>query len=226
MQLRRTHALWGAIAVLAATPAGALAAGTKVSVRVEGLNKTLLAASAARTGSGSITKGGAPRGTCPANSAAGALNAATKGAWGGTFDTSFNELVLTSILGESWPFSQTNYYWGVWVDNRYASAGMCEISLHRGQRVLFAVDSVKHHEHPLALSAPRAGRVRHPFTVKAVWYTDAGRARAIRGVRVGGVTTNSRGIARITPRHAGRLRLKVSQKGYIRSAAEWVRISG
>jgi hypothetical protein len=44
-------------------------------------------------------------------------------------------------------------------------------------------------------------------------------------VRIDGATTNAKGVARITPKHRGRLRLKASENGYIRSAAHWVRVT-
>src|ERR1700722_15208275 len=112
MQLRRIYALCGtlaALAALAAVPTSALAAGTSVSVRVEGLKRTLVSGQTVQTHSGSITKAGAPAGACPSTSAAGALAGATKGNWGATFSASLNELELTSIKGESWPFTQANY---------------------------------------------------------------------------------------------------------------------
>src|SRR5439155_1094799 len=78
-------ALCGAtIAVFAVTPAAPLAAaGTNVTVRVEGAKKTLLPATSASTHSGWITKAGTPTGKCPASSAAGALDVATSHNWGG-----------------------------------------------------------------------------------------------------------------------------------------------
>src|SRR5205807_984786 len=112
---------------------------------------------------GSITKNGAPAGTCPATSAAGALDVATRGRWGGSFSASLNELELTSIKGETWSFHQVKYFWAIWVDNRFAQTGMCQIGLHRGDRILFAVDSDKHPEHPLGLSAPAKARRGKPF---------------------------------------------------------------
>ena len=228
MQLRRIYALWGtlaALAALAAVPTSALAAGTSVSVRVEGLRRTLVSGKTVQTHSGSITKGGAPAGSCPSTSAAGALAGATNGNWGGTFSASFNELELTSIKGESWPFTQDNYYWGIWVNNRFATAGMCQINLKRGDRVLFAVDSDKRHEHPLGLSAPSKASTAKSFKVKVVWYSDSGKAKGLKGVKIGGATTNGSGVATITANKSGKLHLKASSKGYIRSAGVTVKVS-
>jgi hypothetical protein len=228
MQIRRIFVLCGVtVALVLASAAAALAAGTKVTVRVEGKSKTLLSKTTAQTHGGSITKGGAPTGKCPATSAAGALADATHGNWAGTFKSSFNDYELTSILGESWPFSATSkYYWSIWVNSRYATTGMCEINLHRGDHVLFAVDSVAHHEHPLGLTAPRTAKVGHSFKIKVVWLSDSGKAKPLRGVRLMGSVTNRDGQATITPTKRGKLRLKASKKGYIRSIAAWVRVSG
>jgi hypothetical protein len=228
MQFRRNNALWGTLAVLAAlaaVPAGALAAGAAVSVRVEGLKRTLVAAKLVHTHSGSITKDGAPAGTCPATSAAGALDVATKGNWGATFSASLNELELTSIKGQSWPFTQPNYYWAVWINHRYAEVGICQIKLKRGDHLLFAVDSAKTAEHPVGVSGPARASVGKSFKVKAVWYTDAGKAKALKGIKIDGATTNAKGIATITASKRGKLRLKASPKGYIRSAAITVKVS-
>ncbi|MFZ0039972.1 MAG: hypothetical protein WAK93_01585 [Solirubrobacteraceae bacterium] len=227
MPTRRTLALGGALLALCLVFASAaLAAGTKVSVRVEGVKRTLLSTTSVTTHSGSITKDGTPAGICPSSSAAGALDIATKHRWGGTFDTKFQELELTTILGESWPFTQDKYYWGIWVNNRYASAGMCQITPHKGDRILFAVDSDTTHEHPLGLSAPARATRGKAFKVKVVSYSDAGKATPLAGASIKGVsgTTDNRGALTVTDTHAGKLRLQASAKSHIRSATETVTV--
>ena len=63
MWIRRTLALGSALVALSLIFAGAaVAAGTSVSVRVEGLTRTLLPTTVVHTHSGSITKGGTPAG--------------------------------------------------------------------------------------------------------------------------------------------------------------------
>jgi hypothetical protein len=231
MQLRRIYALYGTLALLAGLaalavlPISALAAGTPVFVRIEGLKRTLVSAKRVQTHSGSITKDGAPAGTCPSSSAAGALDAVTSGNWGGTFSASLNELELTSIKGENWPFTQPNYYWAIWVNNRYAQTGMCQITLKRGDHLLFAVDSAKKAEHPVGLSAPARAFEGKSFSVKVVWYSDSGKAKALKGVKIGGATTNNSGVAKITAKKSGKLRLRASPKGYIRSTTVTVKVS-
>ena len=88
MKNSRSIALGGLTIALALTPTAALAAGpTTVSVRIEGTSRTLLAATNVRTHSGSITKGGAPAGACPATTAAGALDDAAHHKWTGSYGT-------------------------------------------------------------------------------------------------------------------------------------------
>jgi hypothetical protein len=89
MKFKQVLALSGAAVLLVAAPVtSASGAGTRVSVRVEGKNRTLLADKVVQTRSGSITKGGAPSGACLASSGQGALDVATHGRWSGKFSTS------------------------------------------------------------------------------------------------------------------------------------------
>ena len=86
MKMLQKSAPFGAALVLVLVPSAALAAsGTPVSVRIEGQSKTLLAAKTVLVRSGSVTKNHAPRGACPAKSAAGALDAATHHRWSGSW---------------------------------------------------------------------------------------------------------------------------------------------
>ncbi|HEY2259816.1 MAG TPA: DUF4430 domain-containing protein [Solirubrobacteraceae bacterium] len=210
-------------ALVLISAAGALAA--KVNVRIEGKTRTLLSKANVPTRGGFLTRGGAPAGACPATSAAGALNVATKGRWGATFKSSLNDYELTSVLGERWTFTSPNY-WAIWVNGKFASVGMCEIKLKRNDHLLFAVDPLKHPEHPLRLTAPSRARAGRAFTVTVNWLADNGKGKPLSGVRIMGATTNKRGRATITATKRGRLRLKASKTGYIRSAVAPVSVSG
>jgi hypothetical protein len=112
VHLKKSVALLGAIIliVLASSVPAVAAGGAKVTVRVEGLSRTLLAPTTVKTHTGSITTGGTPRGACPATSAAGALDVATHHRWGGTYNQTYRDLELTSILGETHTFTSP-YYW-------------------------------------------------------------------------------------------------------------------
>jgi hypothetical protein len=219
-------ALGGATVALALGAAPALAAGTTVTVRVEGLKRTLLAPTIVHTHAGSITKGGAPGGRCPATSAAGALDVATHHHWAGKW-FSFGDILVSTILGEK--ASGSNYYWGFWVNNRYASLGVCETKLHKGDQLLFAVDSFKHHEHPIGVRAPRKALAGREFNVKLVSFSDAGKATPLAGatLMVGHdhFRSNRRGIVKLVVRHAGTYSLGGEKAGYIRAAPVRVRVT-
>ncbi len=242
------------VAVVLATSAGALAAaGTAVTVRIEGTKKTLLAARAIRTHAGWITTGGTPKGSCPDTSAAGALDVATDHKWGGTYSASIGGLEILSILGERHTFSSP-YYWEIFVNNRAASVGACEQALHRGDRLLFAAVSQKTIEYPTAIRAPRHAGVNHPFTVKVVWFNAKGIAKPLKGAQVtvsqhsvtpgevtasqhsgtpgkvtdSGqvVTTSSQGTVRIKSGSPGPLVIRADRPNYIRAAPVLVQVSG
>jgi hypothetical protein len=226
MTSRSILALGGASLALAVAPGVALA-GQKVSVRIEGATRTLQPARTVQTPSGFITRFGAPAGACPADSALGALNVATHGRWKGKFYTSFNDFLISSVLGEA-PNVKTGY-WGIWVNNRYATTGACEIKLKPADQVLFAVDSVKKHEHPLGIIAPAKATAGTPFTLKVVSYSDKGKATPLAGahVRGGGLSlvSGKRGTVPVTAGAATKLTYTATDPGYIRSAATAVKVT-
>jgi len=120
----------------ASSGAHAVAAGPTVTVQIKTLTKTLLRPTAVRGHPGWITKGGTPRGKCSASSAAGALDAATHGRWTGKYYASVPGIFITSILGVKPTGSD---YWGIFVNNRASGSGICDIHLHAGERLLFAI---------------------------------------------------------------------------------------
>lgn len=113
------------------------AAAPKVTVRVQGRNRTLLPARTVRPGRGSVRRGGAPAGKCPDDSAQGALNVATHGHWRGKWYSTYDEYFITGILGDN--ETSKKYYWGLYVNGKLASKGACEVKLRTGDRLLFKV---------------------------------------------------------------------------------------
>ncbi|HWE32930.1 MAG TPA: hypothetical protein VG410_05550 [Solirubrobacteraceae bacterium] len=198
-------------------------------MRVEGLTKTLLAPTVVHAASGFITKGGTPKGSCPAASGAGALDAAVHHKWNGSWDSKYQALSVTSILGESHALSSKDY-WSIWVNNAYAPSGICGLKLRAGETLLFAAVPDTPTEYPLGLSGPATGTATagKAFTVKAVAYNGAGKAKPLAGVTVSGggfkVRSNSHGVATITPTKVGKLVLHGSKKDYIRAASLTVRV--
>ena len=90
-----------ALASLLASTALAAGGGPTVTIRVEGLKRTLLGATKTKVHPGWVTRYGAPTGMCPDKSAEGALDIATKHRWVGKWSTEFGpEYEITSILGE------------------------------------------------------------------------------------------------------------------------------
>jgi hypothetical protein len=226
MLTRRTLALGSAILVLLSIPAGALAAGTTVSVRVEGAKRTLLATTVVHTHSGSITKDGAPKGSCPATDAVGALQLATHGHWDGT-NTSFG-LELLSIFGERYLFSSP-HYWGFWVNNKLANNGICSQTLKKGDRLLFAPAPDKGNVFPTAIRAPKTASSSHAFRIEAVYYNLAGQARPLAKALVSDgkhtAITTATGYVTIHAANSGTYRFTATEKGYVRSAPVSVKVA-
>jgi CO/xanthine dehydrogenase FAD-binding subunit len=217
-----------ALALVVASPVALAAPATQVTVRVEGKTRTLLASKSVHTHAGSITRGGALPGACPATSAAGALDVATGHRWSATWFTSLDDFEIKRILGDT--ESTKKFFWAIWVDNRFATTGACEIKLRRGEHLLFAVDSVAHHEQPLAIRVPSHAVAAKPFAVEVVRYSDSGASKPLAGAQVtaAGVSavTDSHGIAHVVAPHAGTLAVGASGKGYIRAAQVRVHVTG
>jgi hypothetical protein len=169
------------LAGLTAAPALAAASGPQVSVRLEGLNSTLLAAKTISVpAGGSITKGGVTPGLCPADSAQGALAVATRGNWTGSWSASFKEYEVTGILGDT-PNIKRDYY-EIFVNNVAASTGACEIKLKAGAKLLFAVvpDSGKA-ETPLGITWQISDS---KLVAKVIAYNARGIASPLSGAKV------------------------------------------
>jgi hypothetical protein len=216
------------VAVVLAPGAGALAAsGAKVAVRIEGAKTTLLGPTTVRTHGGSITRAGTPKGTCPATSAAGALDVATHHKWGGTYDKSFG-LEITSILGEKHTFS-SGAFWEIFLNNKQAQVGACGLTLHDGDQLVYAASSTKKLEHLIAIKSPTSATAGKPFNVKVQWLNAKGVGKPLAKAHVSigseSVLTNSRGIVSVKVANPGTVVLHAQRKGYIRAAPVSVRVS-
>ena len=227
MSVMRRIALTGAsLALVAAAPAAAVAAGTTVSVRVEGLNRTLLPTKVVYTHAGSIRTGGTPAGVCPATNAAGALDVATAHHWSGTYSTSYG-LSVTQIFGETHTFSSKDY-WSIYVDNKFAPAGICGLKLHAGEQLLFAAVPDKGTEYPLVVNAPKHATAGQTFTLKVSYVNAKGKTRPLAGARVTGSgaagVTSAAGTVSVRSAHTGTVTYTAAKTGFIRSAAAAVSI--
>lgn len=204
------------------------ASGPKVSVRIEGAKRTLLPSTTVRApSSGWITKDGAPKGNCPADSAAGALNVATHGAWSGSWSKKYDNYLITKILGDT--ESDKKAYWEILVNNVAANAGACGIKLHTGERLLFGAMPDTGTGYSLVIKTPRTATAGKPLTVTVDYIDGKGAAKRLAGVIVrtsGGATatTNSKGIVTLRPKYPGELTLHARKADYIRAAARTVKV--
>jgi hypothetical protein len=179
-----------------------------------------LPATKTQTHGGWITRYGAPKGQCPATSAQGALDVATHHQWKGTWTTQFGpEYEITSILGETYNSFKpgSKYFWEIFVNNVAATAGACQIALHRGEQLLFAVaPATAAQVFPLKVTAPRTATVGHPFTARVVRFDAKGKSHPLKGATVDGKRTDASGTVRIDPTKSGSLTVRASKHGYIR----------
>jgi hypothetical protein len=228
MDVKKLIALVGATSAVVAAPAAAEAASsTKVSVRVEGAHKTLLAPTTVQTHSGWVTKDGTKKGACPATDAAGALDLATHGKWGGTQDKTFG-LELTTIFGEKHTFSSP-MFWDLFVNNKVAQSGICGLKLHNGDHIVFAATSVKKPGELILVKAPKTATSDKPFTVKVRGLNAKGVGKPLEGAKVSigtkSVTTKANGTVSVKVANAGSIVLHATHKGFIRAAPVTVTVS-
>ena len=208
---------------LAAPHHGATTAGPSVSIRIEGSRRTLVPSNQVRPGSGWITRFGAPRGKCPRQSVQGALNRTTSGQWKGTWNRQYEEYFITSILKEK---PSGHNFWEIFVNNKAATKGACDLKLQRGEQILFADTNGKRHPSALKVTGRYSGGSGGTsFAVRLVGYNARGKAKPLPGVQITGRgiqpgTTNAQGEAKITDNHPGALLLRAAPKGYIRSETE------
>jgi hypothetical protein len=244
MKLRHSLLLTGAPLAAGLTIAStALASGSApaVTVRVEGATKTLLQpTTVSAPTSGSLTKGGTPSGTCPADSAAGALNLATHGRWAGSYYKGLG-IDVSTILGTTLSYSKGSY-WGFYVNDRLAPKGICDTKLVKGESLLFApVPAKGKAPRPIVVKAPRTATVGRPFDLRVFTYTGQGDATAPlpswhvdwSSARAHGAKpkvteskTAPKGEVRFTVSgvSSATLTFVVSAKGAIRSAATTVKV--
>ena len=234
---RRTRFLTAGTVLLALLmPAAALAAdpGT-VTVRVEGDADTLLVRTSVPASGPALVRDG---NTCPGDSAAAALDRATAGAWSGTWDPSFSDWQLTTIEGESHSFAAAAY-WGFFLDEVVANAGICTQKVQAGDRVLFA--PAPSNFDPVGVltldGVPATTTPGTPFTVTVKRtatgfggppdYLPVTETLPLAGAKIalpGGAaaTTGADGTAAITLTAGGPASLRATNTGDVRSAAEAV----
>jgi hypothetical protein len=222
MVTKKTLTLSGALAAIVFALAGpALAKQAPATIRIEGRTRTLLTTTVVHTHAGSITKGGAPPGACPAKSSQGALDVATRHHWSGKWFGSLNAYEIFTILGDF--ESGTHYFWEILVNNVPATLGACEITPRPGEQLLFAAIPVSGTADPIGLTAPRTATAGRPFDVKVVSYNPKGKSKPLAGatVKLGSerASTNGAGVAQLTAVHIGMFTVSATKAGHIRDEA-------
>lgn len=231
MKLGPKPGLAAGLAVVAlATAAPAALAGPTVRVRVEGAGGTLLERTTV-----TLPDTPPPVASCPAGTAAAAIEVATQGNWDRAAFTQ-------TILGETHDFSNSDY-WAEWIDRGAGyqfGNGICSDVLNSGDEVLMLVDQPPYGEGatlaevPLELHA--AGAVRgQPVTMRVTGavLTDFGppvvvESRPVRGAVVSGggasAVTGTDGRATLTFNQTGAVTLKATKPDTVVSGATTIQV--
>jgi len=225
----------GALLGALATGPALAAAPADVTVRVEGATTTLVPRTSVRTDTTVVNKDGTAGHTCTGTGAAGALEKATGGDWGGPWFDGLGYSVQT-IKGESHAFPAPEYF-SLWINHRSASEGVCGTTneLQQGDHVLFFVDRcvtgpapdflcTNPPVLPIELSAPRNVTPGAAFTVNVVEYAANGAVSPAAGATVTGgdgpATTDGAGNATITVGAGGPFSLRATKANRAPSATE------
>jgi hypothetical protein len=201
-----------------------------VTVRVEGINQTLLPPTQVTTDATPVIKDGNNEHSCSGASAAGALQLATGGNWGGEWFAGFGYSV-ESVLGETHAFepgAAANYFWSYWLDNKASTAGICEGELQAGQSILFFPECFSETgacpapPNPLSVSAPAVAERGAPIGVTVTSHDNvSGAASPAAGAAVtgggAGATTDSAGHATLAIPQTGNVQLQVTAPGSVRT---------
>jgi hypothetical protein len=197
---------------------------TAVTVRIEGLHKTILASGTYTVPkTGYITHDGAPTGKCPADSAAGALRAATNGNWSGSWSASYDDYEVSTIDRVTENYESSGAYWSFYVNNVAAATGICGATpLKPGEQIMFAAIPDSATGYALAIKAPASATAGHEFKIKVVYYNAKGAAVPLADAVVkasgGSAKTNKFGTAEVVVHRPGYVSLNVSATGYVRAA--------
>jgi hypothetical protein len=207
-----------ALSILASA---AIAAGpATVTVRVEGAVDTVLPPTQVTTTTAPVVKEGH---SCAGTSAAGALQLATSGNWGGSWFEP-GGFFVESIEGDSYAGSPSGY-WSFWLDNKPATTGICEAELQAGSNILFFPECFGEcptPPDPLGIEAAATAEVGKPVTVTVISYANSNGAPspavgATVAYEATNTTTDASGHATLTFSHAGQMTVNVTASKSIRT---------
>jgi len=210
------------VAVIACVPAAA--APIKVTVRVETPTRTIFEGKVTTDTHAPLTKDDTGSHPCdgtngganptPGPTVTGALDdAATLGGfqWAATWSNSFNDFFINEIGSTATTGAQ---FWEAILNFKPTSAGGCQVEIHAGDQVLWAVGGGHTDKHILKLTGPAHAKAGKPFTVKVV---DGKNGAVIKGAKVGGQKTDRKGRATLRVGKAGVKKLKATRSDSIRS---------
>jgi hypothetical protein len=218
MKLRSTAGL--VAAVLLTTAPGAAA---DVTVRAEGASSTVIPRTVVAPTGAPVNKDG--QHACSGTSAAGALELASGGDWGGTWFGDELGYSVDRIRGEASNPSGT--FWNFWVNYRPSQTGVCGAQLQAGDEVLLYIDCFSGcpSRTPLRLSGVPATVAPGAATVKVETFTGS-TATPVPApgatVAVGGrtFTTGADGTAQVSFEGAGPVAVRATKAGHVPSATE------
>ncbi len=234
---RISLALGIACLALFAFVSSAPAAGpATVTVRVEGLSSTLLPPTQVTTTTAPVVKDNNPADACPGTSAAGALELATGGNWGGTWfggsveNGEFKGLgyAIESIEGEAHLFEEVpaDYFWSFWLNHVEQEVGACAVEPESGSEVLFIPScfgpACPPTPSPLGIEAPSSAALGEPVSVKVSRYSSSGAATPVQGATIAydgrmQAVTAADGRAQLSFAHAGEIEVSVSAAESVRT---------
>ena len=221
--------------LLLGTAVPALAADAfDVKIRVEGKKKTLVKERKVTLADAPVIKDGNPDHSCSGQSALGALQQGTGGAWAGTYSEGLGYFVST-IKGEK---ATGNDFFELWINHRLSSQGFCDAKLSAGKSVLVLRQTCVYNPDtqqcpdevtPLGLHVPtliKRGKVR---TLTVVDYDAKGKATPEPGATVyfngkPQFKTNKRGQVRFKAKTTGIAEVSAAKKGHVRSEVVSVRV--
>jgi hypothetical protein len=187
------------LALLALAATAPAAEPATVTVEVEGVSETKLPPTQVTTTTAPVIKDGEPEHACPGTNAAGALQLATAGNWGGKWyggeikEGKFKGLgyAVETIEGESHAFG-SGYYWELWLNDKAEEEGACEAELHNGDQVLlFPCPETGTCPTPLGIEAPTSANAGEAVTVAVKQYNANGEASPAVGATVSGGGTSA-----------------------------------
>lgn len=232
MPTRLTSLLCGGALLL--TASGASAAPIKAQFRAEGAKRTLVYQRTVTLTDTPVVKDGNPDHSCPGQSALGALQAATRGEWSGSWSDGLGWFV-SAIKGER---PRGNAFFELWIDHRRSSKGVCDAKLRGGEDVLMFVQDCKFNAKlgrcpkpitPLGIQAPKTLVSGRRGTIRVVAFSPAGKPTPQPGAtvysngrRVGLTDRNGRIVVRGVRK--GDVRVRAAMKGHVRSEVDTIRV--